>query len=675
MSNLSREKNSSIIRRTSSDNATTTETCETTDDQQYTTCPYGCCKTESIARYIFQKGFLDGLYSDVTVLAFGKSYKLHKLFLERSPYFKSLFGWSTDNDSEEMDSYEVYDKTDEDKESHACTLTFDDNEECTQKSFELALARLYGSANIKEENKIPYSMIAIGQYLGINDVVCTATDYIVKQMDMSNISENLKFATSNNYGSASERMIQNGKGILCADGWEYGPAKWDDIPESVIAEIVGEDYFFVPNEWDRCIFIIRLIERRVIAAPYDKERVKLLSKVLNEKIRFCHMSPDQLQELELLRDPNGAHYINPQVLHNALWRAMQIKKLVLEAPNVPQLENIVANPAPPTEDVEWYKVPQKDDTISGLPAELNELLYSNEPSVSNNQEALKGDGNAKSTQGRHTGEQESKKQYSWTKIPSFRFSVSFANVSNLTPNRRVYAKTFWYAGSYWNLYLQKNRISSKHSFQVGVYLHRASSSSLSSPPKNGLVNPDIYADNINYKSGPIRYSANSSPETADGHVPSTNTSLLSTSIPMKVGSDSGDSSMDSTRIITSMDQNELKEHISEDPLTAFSEMSITGNYNEASPKKMSYMGRKSGKGLQAANYEDHRDSIRVYFVIFTPSRRMKPTIASFLSVPNDFSRSQSWGWKSNSMCVFNEDGTFPANHSPHLKFMIVLGNV
>lgn len=663
------------MQKASSENAVSMKTSEATMEQKYKICPYGCCKTESITGYVFQKGFMEGLYSDVRVNAFGKSYKLHKLFLERSPYFKSLFGWSTDSDSEESGSYEINDVRENGDGSNLYTLSFDDDEECTQKSFELALARLYGSANIEEENKIPYNMIAVGQYLAISDIVCTATDYIVKQMNMSNISENLKFATANNYGSASERIIQNGKGILCADGWEYGPAKWDEIPESVIAEIVGEDYFFVPTEWDRCIFIIKLIERRLMVSPTDREKVKLLRKALNEKIHFCHMTPDQLQELELLRDANGAHYINPQVLHNALWRAMQIKRLVLEAPNVPQLENVVTNPVPPTEDSVWYKVPQKDDTISGLPAELDELLYTNEPTISNNQEALKGDGNAKSTQGRHMEEQDSLKRYCWTKFPSFRFSVSFANVSDLLPNRRVYAKTFWYAGSYWNLYLQKNRISSRHSYQVGVYLHRASSSSLSSPPKNGLVNPDIYADNINYKTGPIRYSANSSLETTNELETPANASSLSTPIPMKPDSDSGASSMDSTRIITNMDQNELKEHISEDPLTAFSEMSISGNYNEMSPKKMGYTNGKSGKSIPGTNYEDHRDSIRVYFVIFTPSRRMKPTIASFLSVPNDFSRSQSWGWKSNSMCVFNEDGTFPANHSPHLKFMIVLGNV
>ena len=78
-------RNSSIMQKASSENAVSMKTSEATMEQKYKICPYGCCKTESITGYVFQKGFMEGLYSDVRVNAFGKSYKLHKLFLERSP--------------------------------------------------------------------------------------------------------------------------------------------------------------------------------------------------------------------------------------------------------------------------------------------------------------------------------------------------------------------------------------------------------------------------------------------------------------------------------------------------------------------------------------------------------------------------------------------------------------
>ncbi|QPG76383.1 hypothetical protein FOA43_003772 [Brettanomyces nanus] len=619
-----------------------------------------------------------GAYSDVTVLAFGNSYKLHRLFLDKSDYFRSLFLWSERQNGEDDSDSDTDIENGSQKEHETIpataskaiyTLDFEGDSRYTQASFELAVARLYGAINVKEENKIPYNMIAIGQYLAISEVVCTATDYIVRNMDMSNISENLHFATVNNYGSASERIIQNGKGILCTDGWECGPQKWDGIPTSIITEVVGEDYFFVPTEWDRCIFTIKLIERRQAAGIDDNKTLKPLNHLLNTMIHYCHMPPEQLQELEQLYDINGNHYINPQVLHNALWKSAQIQRLVLTASDTPQLENIVTNPLQPTPEIPWYKVPGKDDTTSGLPAELDELLYSSN-SDTFTQGVSHGQEDGKSTQGQQYLS-ENEKLYNWTRIPPFRFSVSFANVSDLMTDKRVYAKTFWYAGSYWNLYLQKNHIPSKSTYQVGVYLHRANNGSPSPSPKNGLINPDIYIDNVNYRSMPKMYSR-------DLHVSSSTSSTLITP-PAVIAAESIPASADfPLSYIAGLEpeQTDLKENVTDESLSSFNDLLISDSrIIGSSGNQMRIPKCSCGVNSSFCNYEDHRSTIRVYFVIFTPSRRLKPTITSFLSVPNDFSKSQSWGWKSNSMCVFNEDGTFPVNHDPHLKFMIVLGNV
>ncbi|GMF05532.1 unnamed protein product [Ambrosiozyma monospora] len=158
------------------------------------TCPYGCCHNETVNEYVFRRGFLDSAYSDVTIKAFGTSYKLHRLILAKSEYFKSLFSWAerddlnlslkdtqndeaNDGEGEVSDSHDKDSDDDEDDEIvfHAgrqsvFDMSFDD-ERITQLSFELALARLYGTVNIKEENNNAYSMIAIGQYLDISEPV------------------------------------------------------------------------------------------------------------------------------------------------------------------------------------------------------------------------------------------------------------------------------------------------------------------------------------------------------------------------------------------------------------------------------------------------------------------------------------------------------------------------
>ncbi len=55
--------------------------------------------------------------------------------------------------------------------------------------------------------------------------------------------------------------------------------------------------------------------------------------------------------------------------------------------------------------------------------------------------------------------------------PPFRFSAEFPNPRLIKEKKRVYSRTVFYAGSLWNIYIQKVR-SAKNP-QLGVYLHRA----------------------------------------------------------------------------------------------------------------------------------------------------------------------------------------------------------
>ena len=58
----------------------------------------------------------------------------------------------------------------------------------------------------------------------------------------------------------------------------------------------------------------------------------------------------------------------------------------------------------------------------------------------------------------------------YSHYPPFRFAAEFPAPRLLKDHKRVYSHTVWYAGSLWNLYLQKKE-TAKHT-QLGVYLHR-----------------------------------------------------------------------------------------------------------------------------------------------------------------------------------------------------------
>jgi hypothetical protein len=61
----------------------------------------------------------------------------------------------------------------------------------------------------------------------------------------------------------------------------------------------------------------------------------------------------------------------------------------------------------------------------------------------------------------------------WTKAEPFRFSVEFWNVHLLAERERAYSTTHFYAGSWFNVYVQTIRKKDKGT-QLGVYLHRQS---------------------------------------------------------------------------------------------------------------------------------------------------------------------------------------------------------
>lgn len=61
----------------------------------------------------------------------------------------------------------------------------------------------------------------------------------------------------------------------------------------------------------------------------------------------------------------------------------------------------------------------------------------------------------------------------WSKVEPFRFSVEFWDVHMLVERERTYSTTHFYAGSWFNVYVQTIRKKDK-GVQLGVYLHRQS---------------------------------------------------------------------------------------------------------------------------------------------------------------------------------------------------------
>lgn len=116
---------------------------------------------------------------------------------------------------------------------------------------------------------------------------------------------------------------------------------------------------------------------------------------------------------------------------------------------------------------------RQSTSTSSLDRSYSELMqFFSGPTTRNRGSA--GDSNRPTTSGSASTEKAATQQlrpHSYTQYPPFRFSAEFENPRLLKEKKRVYSRTVFYAGSLWNVYIQKVR--SAKTPQLGVYLHRA----------------------------------------------------------------------------------------------------------------------------------------------------------------------------------------------------------
>lgn len=534
-----------------------------------------------LPKHLYTRGLREGRHSDITVHAFGHQYRLHRLILDRAPFFTSALSapWL---------------------EAHASDIALhpeDVDPSITQNSFELALKRLYGCHDSREEDGNAVGLFATGCWLEMQDLVESAIESILRHMNPSTLSPLIKLVTSNYYGRAGDKILASAKSMLCRDGWRMPLRYWDGIPSDIIREIVGGDGFFIDGEWDRWVLARRILDRRLRARAIDagliepgtKRKVRKAPNtanvmavrfdgvyrktsgvgcgvpdalnpyvmlythadiepilvLLDEGIHYIHLDFEQLQFIRGAKDCLGLPVMPEKVLSSALWQQMELRQRVVNA-RESEMElglsiicsedtiaadasrdttmSITTPASPPTgldgAGVEKGKhkatdVPEetKDEVMesgswdgNGKPrkfwiptSDCNIVMGGNADPViatSNNttlqRHAFRSSGTfqpediqwasdftAITSQPRPPPTNPDPAavvdlpaaEVRYTHFPPFRFAAEFPNPRLLKEKKRVYSRTVFYAGSLWNIYIQK--VATSRSKQLGVYLHRA----------------------------------------------------------------------------------------------------------------------------------------------------------------------------------------------------------
>ena len=316
--------------------------------------------TATLPHHLLDRGLLQGKHSDITIRAFNHNYRLHRIILDRAPFFASALSppWC------EASQREIDLRPDE----------LDSN--ITQHAFELALKRLYGCALQTEEDEEAVALFATGCWLEMQDLISDSVESIMKRLGPPNLAAIIQVVTANYYGKSGERILESAKAMLCRDGADMQIKAWDGVPSDLVRDLVGSDGFFVRDEWSRWRLAKRLLDRRLknlaremglwtshsSQAPaeirdravranaeaiphvaldnkpwrqwealYRHPYIQPLLHLLDEDIHYVHMEFEHLQAARSERDVLGVPVLSDTTIQDALWSNLELRQKVLNA--------------------------------------------------------------------------------------------------------------------------------------------------------------------------------------------------------------------------------------------------------------------------------------------------------------------------------------------------------
>lgn len=740
--------------------------------------------SSTLTGHLLHNGFLAGRHSDITVHAFGQQYKLHKLILDRAPYFSTAFcGPWTESSASEM-------KLNPEEIDH----------NITKNAFEMALKRLYGTAISSQEEKDATGLFATACWLDMPDLVDICVDYILQQMSTSRLHSLIKLVTTNFYGRPGDRILASAKAMLCREGYEMPCENWDEIPAEIIREIIGGDYFYVPGEWERWFLGLKILNRRLRRIAIDSElvdsngmylhpkpqslkffavrfdttyrrdagfgmqhhwndkddvwcslytspEVSPLLVLLDEGIHYVHLRFEQLQYIRSARDILGVPVLPEKVVSDALWMQMELRQRVMNA-HEGDLELGLSETAEETDEPEdevnvsdntrgkqradaslsptraasgemdsgsWdgngrprkFWIPTSDvscivggvkDAVASPAAtssgdwnsSVNRLSATLEPSDVAWAVDFAGSVFDNNTTARNLVSTSSPQ---FSHYPPFRFSADFPNPRTLKEKKRVYSQTVWYAGSMWNIYIQ--RVNTSKGQQLGIYLHRAKDRDPTDDPLAQFV-PASVDDRIGQLEREMLL-RKANPRQASWHE----------SLPHEPEAISPDFDLRTSTLLppsrsTSFRDVDREAKTSQNPaqslgsgLSYLQLRSISNDNNDRLDFESDHLGvndtliranqRFASSVSAMPPYTDSRSTIKTYFKIYSPSKAGR-LLSVYESAPDNFNFGKSWGWKSSSLvlddginCDVSSPGKPPtislSGREGKLRYMVVIGIV
>ena len=483
---------------------------------------------------------------------------------------------------------------------------------------------------------------------------------------------------------------------------------------------------------------------------YTSPDVAPLLVLLDEGIHYVHLRFEQLQQIRSQKDILGVPVVPEKVISSALWMCMELRQRIVNAQDSDQELHLtqVADEHAVEEDDRGLpqafrstpkgKEPEHDDQSIEMPSDSWDLngrarkfwipstdssslmggtteayaaaALSNAASWTPHMTRLSAslepadahwatDFMANGTESRHVRSYSADQQPRYSHYPPFRFSAEFPNPRTLKERKRIYSQTVWYAGSMWNLYIQRQNTPKNQ--QLGIYLHRAKErdpsgdsgsvplSQLTVDDRIGHLEREMLLRKTQRRSRHWRAAVSSSggeadPEdetsaSGDGETePTIPGGTSSTQVATSIANDSR--LRRSTDLIGAHKTSDSSTATITDPRASYEHTSSTDDYlltsSDEENDELAHISRKFNVPAMPA-YVDARPTIRTYFKIYSPSKAGR-MLSVYESAPDRFNFSQSWGWRSSQMVL--DDGMAPnggtgASKDGKLRYMVVIGIV
>ncbi|KAJ1569892.1 hypothetical protein HK096_010895 [Nowakowskiella sp. JEL0078] len=424
-----------------------------TGNLKTTTEPRDTLLTKGVCNALYNKGFLAGRFSDVTIHALGASFNLHKLVLIQNHYFEGMWIGGPWVEVEKRD----------------VNLHFDDPY-ISASALSVVFSRMYGNTKVEITSNNACELMATASFFNDTELVDIAVEYITQNTTAETILQYIEFANQY-YGPGTDTITDSCFTFLCREGHQFNLIEpktasratktaamkqvFSHLSLEWLERVLSADCFYIPNEFERYKIIKSIILERChvhktplhvpsstlkidssVSDPSDQ--VDIDSKVcignedysllLNNAIVYANLEFSDLQAIR--KDA----LVTSSVLQRGLWRQNELKGLV-EGAMINQTELDISYDL---EDGAGLFVPADDtDKIDGkrLADVLKWPLFS----------------------------------HLRVRFPPFRFGCEFGELKKLHGEGRMYSKTMSYAGSHWVIYLQKINVEQP---KLGVYLQR-----------------------------------------------------------------------------------------------------------------------------------------------------------------------------------------------------------